>query len=50
MIDINRINEKRIKINKNFSKLLIIIIRIVVVKNVFQNLHHFFQLFSLKNY
>ena len=31
----NRIDEKRIKINTDFLKLLIIIIRIIVVKNIF---------------
>ena len=50
MIEMNKIDEKRIKININFLKLLIIIIRIIVVKNIFRNSHHFFYLFHSKVY
>ena len=46
----NRIDEKRIKIDINFLKLSIIIIRIVVVKNNFQNSHHLFRLLHSKVY
>ena len=46
----SRIDERRIKININFLKLSIIIIRIVVVKNILRNLHHFLHLFHLKVY
>ena len=50
MIDINRINEKKIKINTNFLKLLIIIIRIVAVKNNFRNSYHLLRLLHSKVY
>ena len=50
MIDVSRINKRRIKININLLKLLIIIIRIIVVKNNFQNSHHFFRLLHSKVY
>ena len=46
----NKIDERKIKINTDFLKLSIIIIRIIVVKNIFRNLHHFFRLFHLKVY
>ena len=50
MINVSRIDEKKIKINTDFLKLLIIIIRIVVIKNNFYNLHHLFCLFHSKIY
>ena len=50
MITVNRINERRIKINTDFLKLLIIIIRTVVVKNIFRNSYHFLRLFHSKIY
>ena len=50
IINVNKINEKKIKINTNFLKLLIIIICIVVVKNIFRNLHHLLRLLHSKIY
>ena len=50
MIDVSRIDERRIKINTNLLKLLIIIIRTVVIKNIFRNLYHFFRLLHSKVY
>ena len=50
MIAVNKIDERKIKININFLKLLIIIIRIVVVKNTFRNLHYFLRLLHSKIY
>ena len=50
MIEINKIDKKRIKINTSFLKLLINIIRIVIVKNIFRNSYHFFRLFHSKVY
>ena len=50
MIAVSKINEKRIKININFLKLSIIIIRTVVIRNIFQNSHHFLRLFHSKIY
>ena len=50
MIDVNKIDKKRIKININLLKLSIIIIRIVVVKNILRNSHHFLHLLHSKVY
>ena len=50
MIDVNKINERKIKINTNLLKLLIITIRTVVVKNNLRNLHHLFRLLHSKIY
>ena len=50
MIDVSRINEKRIKIDMNLLKLSIIIIRIIVVKNTFRKSHHLFRLLHSKTY
>ena len=50
MIEINKIDEKKIKIDINLLKLSIIIIRIIDVKNILRNLHHFFRLLHLKIY
>ena len=50
MINVNKIDGKKIKINTNFLKLLIIIIRTVVIKNIFRKLYHFSRLFHLKIY
>ena len=50
MIEINKIDERRIKININLLKLSIIIIRIIIVKNIFRNLHHFLRLLHSKVY
>ena len=46
----SRIDERKIKINTNFLKLSIIIIRPVVVKNIFRNSHHLLRLLHLKVY
>ena len=46
----NKVNEKRIKINTDLLKLSIIIIRIIVVKNILRNLHYFLRLFYSKVY
>ena len=50
MINVNKIDERKINININFLKLLIIIIRIVVVRNNFRNLRHFLRLLHSKVY
>ena len=50
MIVVNKIDEKRIKVNINFLKLSIVIIRTIVVKNIFRNLYHFLRLFHSKVY
>ena len=50
MINVNRIDERKIKININLLKLLIIIIRIIVVKNIFRKLYYFFRLLHSKVY
>ena len=50
MIIINRIDEKKIKINTNLLELLIIIIRTVIVKNIFRNSHQFLRLLHSKVY
>ena len=50
MIEVNKIDKRRIKIDTNFLKLLIIIIRIVVVKNIFRNSYHFLRLLYSKVY
>ena len=46
----NRIDERRIKINTDLLKLSIIIIRTVVVRNIFRNSHYFLHLFHSKAY
>ena len=46
----NKIDKRRIKIDTSFLKLSIIIIRTVVVRNIFRNLHHLFRLLYLKVY
>ena len=46
----NKIDERRIKININLLKLLIITICIVVVKNIFRNLYYLLFLFHSKVY
>ena len=50
MIEMSRIDKKKMKININFLKLSIIIIRTVVVKNIFRNLYSFFRLLHSKVY
>ena len=50
MINVSKINEKRIKINTDLLKLSIIIIRIVIIRNILRNLHHFLRLFHSKIY
>ena len=50
MIEMNKIDERRIKVNTDFLKLSIIIIRIVVVRNILRNSHHFFRLLHSKAY
>ena len=46
----NKVDEKRIKINIDFLKLSIIIIRTVIIRNIFQNSQHFLRLFHSKTY
>ena len=50
MIDVSRIDERRIKIDTDLLKLLIIIIRTVVVRNNLRNSHHLLCLLHLKAY
>ena len=50
MINVNKIDEKKIKINVNLLKLLIIIICIIVLKNIFRNSHYLFRLLHSKIY
>ena len=50
MIDVSKIDEKRIKIDTDLLELSIIIIRTVAVRNNFRNLHYFLRLFHSKAY
>ena len=46
----SKVDERKIKINTNFLKLLIIIIRIIVIKNIFRNSHYSLRLLHSKIY
>ena len=46
----NKIDERRIKIDTDLLKLSIIIIRIIIVKNIFRNSHHLLRLLHSKVY
>ena len=50
MIEIIKVDERRTKVNTNSLKLLIIIIRTVVIKNIFRNSHHLLCLLHSKTH